>query len=106
MLGGLDNWVFENMQKKSVITKADTVIFKDKELDYQKTAHEEITVFLENEDVKYLEGLERLLYALQIFIDNEPVRIKPGTFKTYETNNNKFSLSCTFIKKELNLGHL
>lgn len=106
MLGGLDNWVFENMQKKSVITKADTVIFKDKELDYKKTAHEEITVFLENEDVKYLAGLERLLYALQIFIDNEPVRIKTGTFKTYETNNNKFSLSCTFIKKELNLGHL
>ena len=105
-LGGLSDWVFENTQQHSIIEKANSMEFKNEEFDYQKTAHEEIEVYLENEDIKYMNGFKGLIYALQIWIDNEKVRIKQGTFKLYKIGTNRFNFSCTFIKKKINLGHL
>ena len=105
-LGRLDNWCFTNNQKINANTKATTFIFNKKEIDFKKTANEEVQVFLENEDKKYSSGLKHLLYALQIWIDNEPVRIKTGTFLIEETSSSKFALSCTFIKNHKNLGNL
>ena len=104
--GVLDNWVFEHNQVYSVTTKANPIIFDSKELDLSKTANEEITVFLENEDQKYLSGLQFLLYSPQLFIDGDAVRIKTGTFKIYETSKDMFNLSFVLIKNHLNLAHL